>query len=86
MKRSKRREGDSASSSCRFGVKVFLVYAPGRVERTRYGIRVEEMPWAEGKHPVTQTYAWFLARSSSSAGRTSTKRSRGPAPGSPRPP
>ena len=22
---------------------------------------MEEMPWAEGKHPVTRTYAWFLA-------------------------
>jgi hypothetical protein len=22
---------------------------------------VEEMPWAEGKHPVNRTYAWFLA-------------------------
>ena len=42
-------------------MKVFLVYAPRRVECTRCGVRVEEMPWAEGKHPVTRTYAWFLA-------------------------
>ncbi len=35
-----------------WGMKVFLVYAPRRVE---------EMPWAEGKHPMTRTYAWFLA-------------------------
>lgn len=44
-----------------WGMKVFLVYAPRRVECTRCGVRVEEMPWAEGKHPVTRTYAWFLA-------------------------
>lgn len=44
-----------------WGMKVFLVYAPRRVECTRCGVRVEEMPWAEGKHPVTQAYAWFLA-------------------------
>ena len=44
-----------------WGMKVFLVYAPRRVECKRCGVRVEEMPWAEGKHPVTRTYAWFLA-------------------------
>ena len=44
-----------------WGMKVFFVYAPRRVECTRCGVRVEEMPWAEGKHPVTRTYAWFLA-------------------------
>jgi len=32
-----------------WGMKVFLVYAPRRVECTRCGVRVEEMPWAEGK-------------------------------------
>ena len=44
-----------------WGMKVFLVYAPRRVACTRCGVRVEEIPWAEGKHPVTRTYAWFLA-------------------------
>lgn len=44
-----------------WGMKVFLVYAPRRVACTRCGVWVEEMPWAEGKHPVTRTYAWFLA-------------------------
>ena len=42
---------------------MFLVYAPRRVRCWGCGIRVEEMPWAEGKHPVTQAYAWFLASS-----------------------
>jgi len=42
-----------------WGMKVFLVYAQRRVECTRCGVRVEEMPWAEGKHSVTQAYAWF---------------------------
>jgi hypothetical protein len=37
-----------------WGMKVFLVYAPRRVECMRCGVRVEEMPWADGKHPVTQ--------------------------------
>ncbi|MGH8590318.1 MAG: hypothetical protein ACREXX_13625 [Gammaproteobacteria bacterium] len=23
---------------------------------------MEEIPWADGKHPVTQAYAWFLAK------------------------
>ena len=44
-----------------WGMKVFLVYAPRRVRCWGCGTRVEEMPWAEGKHPVTRTYAWFLA-------------------------
>ena len=44
-----------------WGMKVFLIYAPRRVPCTRCGVRVEEMPWVEGKHPVTRTYAWFLA-------------------------
>ena len=25
-------------------------------------VRVEQVPWAEGKHQLTTTYAWFLAR------------------------
>jgi transposase len=42
-----------------WGMKVFLVYA-ARVRCWGCGARVEEMPWAEGKHPLTQAYAWFL--------------------------
>ena len=45
-----------------WGIKVFLVYAPRRVECGGCGVRVEHMPWASGKSPLTQAYAWFLAR------------------------
>ena len=45
-----------------WGIKVFLVYAPRRVNCPGCGVRVEHMPWALGKSPLTQAYAWFLAR------------------------
>lgn len=45
-----------------WGIKVFLVYAPRRVDCPRCGVKVERMPWASGKHHVTDAYAWFLAR------------------------
>lgn len=45
-----------------WGIRVFLVYAPRRVDCPTCGVRVERMPWAVGKHRLTQTYAWFLAR------------------------
>jgi len=45
-----------------WGLPVFFVYAPRRVECPRCGVRVERLPWAEGKHHLTTTYAWFLAR------------------------
>jgi transposase len=45
-----------------WGIKVFLVYAPRRVNCRHCGVRVERMPWASGKHRLTDAYAWFLAR------------------------
>ena len=45
-----------------WGIKVFLIYAPRRVDCPACGVRVEAMPWALGKSPLTQAYAWFLAR------------------------
>lgn len=45
-----------------WGIKVFLIYAPRRVNCLGCGVRVEHMPWALGKSPLTQAYAWFLAR------------------------
>jgi transposase len=45
-----------------WGFKVFFVYPMRRVACVRCGVRVEKIPWAEGKHHLTQTYAWFLAR------------------------
>jgi len=44
-----------------WGMKVFLVYAPRRVNCPQCGVKVEQMPWAAGKHPLTTAYAWFLA-------------------------
>ena len=32
-----------------------------RVACARCGVRVETVPWAQGKHQLTDTYAWFLA-------------------------
>lgn len=44
-----------------WNIKVFLVYAPRRVDCAGCGVRVEWLPWVEGKHQLTQTYAWFVA-------------------------
>lgn len=44
-----------------WGMKVFLVYAPRRVNCPDCGVKVERMPWAGGKGRLTETYAWFLA-------------------------
>lgn len=45
-----------------WGLLVFFIYALRRVKCPRCGVRVEVVPWAEGKHQLTTTYAWFLAR------------------------
>jgi transposase len=45
-----------------WGIAVFFVYAMRRVQCARCGVRVEAVPWATGKHQMTTTYAWFLAR------------------------
>ncbi len=45
-----------------WGFAVFFVYARRRVDCRRCGVRVETVPWAAGKHHLTTTYAWFLAR------------------------
>lgn len=45
-----------------WGILVFFVYVMRRVECPSCGIVVEVVPWATGKHQVTTTYAWFLAR------------------------
>lgn len=44
-----------------WGMKTFLLYAPRRVSCPDCGIKVEQMPWAAGKSPLTVAYAWFLA-------------------------
>jgi transposase len=45
-----------------WGIQVFLIYAPRRVRCPACGVRVERLPWARGKHRLTDAYAWFLAR------------------------
>lgn len=45
-----------------WGMKVFFLYAPRRVDCPCCGVKVECLPWAMGKHPLTEAYAWFLAR------------------------
>ena len=45
-----------------WGIRVFFLYAMRRVACTRCGIVVETVPWAVGKHRLTRSYAWFLAR------------------------
>src|SRR5262249_27112015 len=44
-----------------WALRVFLVYAPRRVDCPRCGVKVERLPWAEGKSRLTRSYQWFLA-------------------------
>lgn len=44
-----------------WGILVFFRYPMRRVDCPRCGVRVEQVPWAEGKQQLTRTYAWFLA-------------------------
>ena len=45
-----------------WGIKVFFLYASRRVNCEQCGILVEHLPWAVGKHRLTQAYAWYLSR------------------------
>lgn len=44
-----------------WGLLVFFRYAMRRVDCPKCGVTVETVPWAQGKSPITTTYAWFLA-------------------------
>ncbi len=44
-----------------WGFLVFFIYTMRRVECPRCGIRVEEVPWSDGKRHQTKTYMRFLA-------------------------
>jgi transposase len=44
-----------------WALAVFLVYAPRRVACPHCGVKVERVPWAEGKSRLTRSYQWFLA-------------------------
>lgn len=45
-----------------WGFPVYLRYVMRRVHCRRCGIKVEQVPWAEGKSPRTRAYEVFLAR------------------------
>ncbi len=42
-------------------ITVYFVYAMRRVECPRCGVKVEKVPWCDGKNQLTTTYRWFLA-------------------------
>ncbi len=44
-----------------WGVMVMFLYAMRRVECPRCGVRVEKVPWASGKSPLTRSFSLFLA-------------------------
>ncbi len=44
-----------------WGMAVFFLYAMRRVDCRQCGVKVERVPWAEGKHQLTTTYQVFLA-------------------------
>ena len=66
---SKVRPGyDTMPSARRFdfvpmwGMAVIFIYCMRRVNCPDCGVRVEEVPWADGKSPVTHELKWFLAK------------------------
>jgi transposase len=44
-----------------WGIAVFFVYAMRRVDCSDCGVKVESVPWAEGKQTLTRAYMQFLA-------------------------
>jgi len=44
-----------------WGIGVVFLYSMRRVNCPTCGVKVERVPWAEGKSPVTTSFAWFLA-------------------------
>ena len=44
-----------------WGIAVYFVYAMRRVECATCGVKVEQVPWCDGKNQLTTTYRWFLA-------------------------
>lgn len=42
-------------------IAVFFVYAMRRVNCPACGVKVERVPWCDGKHQLTTSYRWFLA-------------------------
>lgn len=44
-----------------WGIAVFLLYSMRRVNCRPCGVRVEAVPWGEGKRRTTISFEWFLA-------------------------
>jgi len=44
-----------------WGIKVFFLYAPRRVDCLTDGATIEKLPWVDGKHHLTNTFRIFLA-------------------------
>lgn len=44
-----------------WGIAVFFIYMMRRVDCRRCGVKVEAVPWADGKQTLTRTYMQFLA-------------------------
>ena len=45
-----------------WGIAIYFVYAMRRVDCPRCGVKVEKVPWCDGKNQLTTSYRWFLAR------------------------
>jgi transposase len=45
-----------------WGIGVWFVYAPRRVQCPEHGVVVEHIPWSDGKRPLTTAMMGFLAR------------------------
>lgn len=45
-----------------WGIKVFFIYTPRRVECPFCGVVVEKVPWADGKHSLTNSFRIFLSK------------------------
>ena len=44
-----------------WGITVFFLYCMRRVDCRKCGVKVEQVPWADGKCTLTNQYRWFLA-------------------------
>jgi transposase len=44
-----------------WGILVYFVYCMRRVDCPQCGVKVERVPWADGKDTLTREYRWFLA-------------------------
>lgn len=44
-----------------WGILVFFLYSPRRVNCLYHGVKVEYMPWAQGKGGLTTSFSWYLS-------------------------